>query len=577
MSRRYRPVVTRPVPARTALDSAMPALLRRIYAAREVTSAEALDTGLAGLVPVGAFAGLGPAVARLLEARLRGERVLIVGDFDADGATSTALLMRGLAALGFPAVDYLVPNRFETGYGLGPEVVELATLRQPGLLITVDNGIASVEGVAAANRRGIDVIVTDHHLPGDQLPDACALVNPNLPGEPFPHKHLAGVGVAFYLLAALARCLAERGEVDRAAPRQITAWLDLVALGTVADVVPLDHNNRILVAQGLQRIRAGRCSPGVLALLRAGGRDPTRASAADLGFAAGPRLNAAGRLTDMSVGIACLLTDDPVTAARLAGELDALNRERRLLEARMREEAETLVEALPVAASAQLPPALTLYRPDWHQGVVGLIAARIRERHHRPVVAFAPDGQGRLKGSARSVPALHIRDTLERVAVTCPGLIEGFGGHAMAAGLALREGALDAFTEAFSAAAGERLEPSQLRGELLTDGELTADELSLETAEMLEAAGPWGAGFEEPSFQGRFEVLAAREVGSGHLRLTLATPGGAGRVGAIAFGCPVPWPLPGETVELVYRLQVNAWQGRREAQVLVEHLQPPGP
>ncbi len=577
MSRRYRPVVTRPVPASIALDPALPALLRRIYAARDVPGDEALDTGLGGLVPVGRFAGLAPAVERLLEARRQDQRVLIVGDFDADGATSTALLVRGLGALGFREVDYLVPNRFETGYGLGPEVVALAAARQPRLLITVDNGIASVEGVAAARRRGIDVIVTDHHLPGDTLPDACALVNPNLPDEPFPHKHLAGVGVAFYLLAALARSLAERGEVAHTAPRQMTAWLDLVALGTVADVVPLDHNNRILVAQGLQRIRAGRCSPGVLALLRAGGRDPARACAADLGFAAGPRLNAAGRLTDMSVGIACLLADDPVIAARLAGELEALNRERRVLEARMREEAEALVEALPAAASERLPPALTLYRPDWHQGVVGLIAARIRERHHRPVVAFAPDGQGRLKGSARSVPGLHVRDTLERVAVTRPGLIEGFGGHAMAAGLTLREAALDDFTEAFSAAAGLRLDAAQLRGELLTDGELTAAELTLDTAELLEAAGPWGAGFEEPSFQGRFEVLAAREVGTGHLRLSLTTPCGTARIGAIAFGCPAPWPVTGELVEMVYRLQVNAWQGRREVQLLVEHLQPPGP
>lgn len=577
LSRRYRPVAARPVPATLPLEGDVPPLLQRIYAARGVHSATELDTGLAGLVPVGQFAGLVPAVERLVAARRRGERILIVGDFDADGATSTALLRRGFSALGFRAVDHLVPNRFETGYGLGPEVVALAAARRPGLLITVDNGISSIEGVAEARRRGIDVIVTDHHLPGEVLPEACALVNPNLPDEPFPHKHLAGVGVAFYLLAALAQALAASGEVDAAAPRRVADGLDLVALGTVADVVPLDRNNRILVAQGLRRIRAGRAAPGVLALLRAGGREPARAVAADLGFAAGPRLNAAGRLTDMAVGIACLLTDDPVAAARLAGELDALNRERRALEARMREEAEALVARLPAQTTERLPPALTLYHRDWHVGVVGLIASRIRERHDRPVVAFAPGEQGLLKGSARSVPGLHVRDALERVAVTRPGLIERFGGHAMAAGLSLREAALDEFTEAFTAVAGAWLDAGQLSGQLLTDGELDAGQLELDTAELLAAAGPWGAGFEEPSFHGRFEVRAAREVGSGHLRMELATPCGGARVGGIAFGCPAPWPVAGEQVDLVYRLQVNEWQGRRQPQLLVEHLQPPGP
>lgn len=576
VSRPPRPLRTHPVPENVALPAELPALLRRVYAARGIRSAADLDTGLGALVPVGRFQGLGPAVERLCHARRCDERIVIVGDFDADGATSAALLMRGLPALGFTRVSYLVPNRFEFGYGLGPEVVALAAERRPGLLITVDNGISSLAGVAEARRRGIDVIITDHHLPGDELPEACALVNPNLPDEPFPHKHLAGVGVAFYLLAALARALAARGDAPAEAPRRVVDWLDLVALGTVADVVPLDQNNRILVEQGLRRIRAGQASAGVLALLRAGGRDPARASSLDLGFAAGPRLNAAGRLTDMSQGIACLLADDPATAARLAGELDALNRERRELEARMREEAEAQVARLPRQQAESLPAALTLYQPDWHQGVVGLIASRIRERHHRPVLAFAPGEQGLLKGSGRSVPGLHLRDALDRVAVTRPGLIERFGGHAMAAGLSLRPEHLDAFAGAIAAEAARQLDSEQLAGSLVTDGELAPAELDAGTAVLLRDAGPWGQGFEEPSFHGHFEVLEAREVGSGHLRLRLATECGAARIGAIAFSCPQPWPEAGASVELVYRLQLNEWNGRSDPQLVVEHLQPPG-
>jgi single-stranded-DNA-specific exonuclease len=570
-----RPLRERPVPLDALLPESVPALLGRLYASRGVRGAQELDTGLAGLVPVSQFAGLVPAVARLLDAHRGGERIVIVGDFDADGATSSALLMRGLASLGFGQVSFLVPNRFEFGYGLGPEVVALAAARAPQLLITVDNGISSVEGVAEAARCGIDVIVTDHHLPGDELPRACALVNPNLPDEPFPHKNLAGVGVAFYLLAALARALAQARLVPAEAVRRVPEWLDLVALGTVADVVPLDHNNRILVEQGLRRIRAGQCSPGITALLRAGRRDPTQATSLDLGFAAGPRLNAAGRLTDMSVGIACLLADDAVEAARLAESLDVLNRERRELEGRMRGEAEAQVERLLASLPGALPAALTLFQADWHQGVVGLIAARIKERYHRPVIAFAPGEQGLLKGSARSVPGLHVRDVLDRVNVTRPGLIERFGGHAMAAGLSLRREHLDAFAAAFAAEAAARLDAELLAGSLVTDGVLPAAQMDLATAELLRTAGPWGQAFEEPSFHGSFEVLGVREVGSGHLRMQLVTRCGRARLGAIAFSCPEPWPAAGSLIELVYRLQVNEYGGRREVQLLVEHLQPP--
>ena len=570
-----RPFEAREVPDGTTLPDSLPALLRRLYAARGVRSARELDTGLSAMVPVSEFAGLSAAVERLRHAHRHDQRIVIVGDFDADGATSSALLMRGLAALGYRHASFLVPNRFEFGYGLGPEVVALAAERAPQLLITVDNGISSVAGVAEANRRGIDVIVTDHHLPGVELPDACALVNPNLPNEPFPHKHLAGVGVAFYLLAALTRRLVDTGEAPAECAKRLPEWLDLVALGTVADVVPLDHNNRILVEQGLRRIRAGRCAPGITALLRAGRRDPAQAISTDLGFAAGPRLNAAGRLTDMSIGVACLLADDQATAAHLAGKLEALNLERRALEARMREEAQAQVERLAAGLSGELPPALTLFEPDWHQGVVGLIASRIKELHHRPVIAFAPGEQGLLKGSARSVPGLHIRDVLDRVSVIHPGLIERFGGHAMAAGLSLQADRLGAFAEAFAAEAAAHLDVSLLAGRLVTDGELEPGLLDVATAELLRAAGPWGQAFEEPSFHGRFRVLTAREVGTGHLRMQLASACNRTRVGAIAFALPQPWPEPGAQVELVYRLQVNDYAGRREAQLLVEHLQAP--
>ena len=570
---KVRPIVSREAVVPDALAGHVPPLLARLYAARGVRAAAELDTSLSRLVPVGAFAALPAAVERLRRARRDGERIVIVGDYDADGATSTALLMRVLPVLGFGAVDFVIPNRFDYGYGLSPEAVTLAARAAPDLIVTVDNGISSHAGVDAARERGIDVLVTDHHLPGDTLPAACALVNPNIAGEPFPHKSLAGVGVVFYLLAALLRALVDDGEVDAGAQSHLTAALDLVALGTVADVVPLDHNNRILVEQGLRRIRAGHASPGVHALLAVAGREPARATAADLGFAAGPRLNAAGRLDDMTVGIRCLLASDHAEAMRLASGLDALNRERRTLEARMRDEAEAHVARL-AADEYPLPAGLTLYREDWHQGVVGLVASRMRERHHRPVFAFAPGDGGMLKGSGRSVPGLHLRDALDRVAVTHPGLVAKFGGHAMAAGLSLDATRLQTFRDAFAAEAERWLSPEVLAGTLCTDGALDPEALDLDTAELLRDAGPWGQHFDEPLFHGEFRVHEAREVGRGHLKMTLSPADAPRPVPAIAFGWPEPWPDTGARLVVVYRLQVNEWQGRRSVQLLVEHLQP---
>jgi len=498
-----------------------------------------------------------------------------VGDFDADGATSTALMLRCLRAMGARSVDYLVPNRFEFGYGLTPEIVALAKARAPDLLVTVDNGISSLAGVAAARAQGIRVLVTDHHLPGSELPAADAIVNPNLPGDPFPSKNLAGVGVAFYVLAALRARLRTRGwfaEQGLSEPR-MADFLDLVALGTVADVVPLDRNNRILVAQGLALIRSGRGCPGVRALLQVAGRCVEEAVASDLGFAAGPRLNAAGRLQDMGIGIECLVADAPGRALALARELDALNRERRVLEEQMQEEALRLVEGVGAAYSGSgLPHGVCLYESGWHQGVIGILAARIKERYHRPVIAFADAGEGMLKGSARSIPGLHIRDLLDGIATRRPGVIERFGGHAMAAGLSLPKANLGAFKAAFEEAAAHTLGSELLCTEVWSDGALEPSELNLATAEALRRGGPWGQGFPEPLFDGRFRVVGWRRVGERHLKLQLEPQaGGRRRVEAIAFNKADEAPR-GDLWHLVYRLDVNSYQGRRRPQLMVDHL-----
>jgi single-stranded-DNA-specific exonuclease len=546
-------------------------LLGRLYAARGVRAAGELSLGLGGLIPVGRFAGLAAAVDLLCRHREAGSRILVVGDFDADGATSTAVLLRGLRALDFPAVDFLVPNRFEFGYGLSPELVAVARERQPGLIVTVDNGVSSVEGVAAARAAGIDVLVTDHHLPPSTLPAANAIANPSLADEPFPDTCLAGVGVAFYLIAALGRRLSAPGRA-----REIAAGLlDLVALGTVADVVPLSVNNRILVEQGLRRIRSGRCAPGVTALLEAGRRVPARAVASDLGFAAGPRLNAAGRIEDMSIGIRCLLTDDAAEARRLAARLDELNLTRRDIEADMQATALAAVERLRAGGTDGLPPGLTLHAADWHAGVVGLVASRVKDAVHRPVVAFAPDGPDRWKGSARSIPGFHIRDALAEVERREPGLIERFGGHAMAAGLSLERTRLETFRETFEAVARDALTPEHLLRVLLTDGELRPEDLNLDTAERLRSAGPWGQDFPEPLFDGEFTLEHVRVMKDVHLKLTVRAGGQGQPLEAVAFNqaAALASDRPAR-LRLVYRPDVNIYRGLSSLQLIVQHLEP---
>jgi len=547
-------------------------VLRRIYAARAVETADDLDTSLARLIPPAELGGLPAAVTLLQDAMTRRQRIVIVGDFDADGATSCALCLRALRAMGAGQVHYLVPNRFEYGYGLTPEIVKVAAALQPDLIVTVDNGISSVDGVAAAKQQGIRVLITDHHLPGEQLPAADAIVNPNLAGENFPSKHLAGVGVAFYVMLALRARLREQGWFEKEAIPEpnLAQYLDLVALGTVADVVPLDRNNRILVQQGIQRMRAGHCAPGIRAMLEAGGRSLSRIVAADLGFVVGPRLNAAGRLDDMSVGIECLLTDDAAAADQMAARLDALNRERKEIESDMQARALAAIAGLKLD-DKRLPVGLCLYDPDWHQGVIGILAARIKERFHRPVIAFARSGPGELKGSARSVTGLHIRDALDAVAARHPDLITKFGGHAMAAGLSLPKDHYPAFAAAFDEEVSRHLSRDDLSGVIYSDGELSGQELSLETAQLLRDASPWGQGFPAPLFDGDFNVVSHRVVGQRHLKMTLTPERGGSQIDAIAFNTEV---LPGgrQQVHLAYRLDVNEFRGIVSPQLIVEHM-----
>ena len=559
-------------------------VLARAYAARGVTAAAELSPSLERLLPVGTLDHVGAAVELLLAHRARAGRVLVIGDFDADGATSTALIVRALRAWGYGAVDFLVPNRFQFGYGLTPEIVELAATRAPTLIVTVDNGISSLAGVATARDRGIDVLVTDHHLPGRELPAANVIVNPNLADAAFGSRALAGVGVAFYVMAALHRELERRGLLPagvagNGGPPTPATLLDLVALGTVADLVPLDANNRVLVAQGLRRIRAGRCVPGIRALLELGGRQPEGITAADLGFAVGPRLNAAGRLDDMSIGIRCLLADSPAEAQALAARLDQLNQERRAIETRMQEQALAAVRSLRDAAGLQGPRrhGLCLFDPGWHQGVVGLVASRIKDHVRRPVVAFADAGEGLLRGSARSVAGVHVRDVLDAIATREPGLLAKFGGHAMAAGLSLAAADLDRFARAFDAEVARWQAGGSLADRVETDGELALEEICLDTAQAVREGGPWGQAFPEPSFDGRFAIRRTRVVGEKHLKMWVEVEGARRSFDAIAFnyfqGREAGAPLPGGA-RLVYRLDVNEWQGERRLQLLVDHLLP---
>jgi single-stranded-DNA-specific exonuclease len=565
--------IVRRTAAVAPLGGARHPVLERVYAARGVRSAAELDHSLGRMLPVGTLEGIGAAVELLLRHRAGG-RVLVIGDFDADGATSSALVVRALRGCGFAQADFLVPNRFQFGYGLTPEIVALASARAPTLIVTVDNGISSNAGVAAARERGIDVLITDHHLAGERLPDANVIVNPNLPDSRFGSRALAGVGVAFYVMAALQRALVSAGLVAAGAGG-VAQLLDLVALGTVADVVPLDANNRVLVAQGLQRIRAARCVPGIRALLAVAGRTATDLTAADLAFGVAPRLNAAGRLDDMTIGIQCLLTDDEATARRLAAQLDALNEERRAIEARMQHEARGAVRHLEDGSAQR--SGVCLFDDSWHQGVVGLVAGRMKERVRRPVVAFACADDGLLRGSARSVAGIHIRDVLDAIAVRHPQLISRFGGHAMAAGLTLERARLDEFARAFDAEVARCLAGAPPADAIETDGELTVSEIALETAEALRAGGPWGQAFPEPSFDGLFSVKEARVVGDRHLKMWVEVARSGRTFDAIAFNHiedGAQFAAPAGIRELVYRLEVNEYQGERRLQLLVDHLLP---
>ncbi|UXO69164.1 single-stranded-DNA-specific exonuclease RecJ [Pantoea dispersa] len=557
------------------LPDDLPPLLRRLYLQRGVKDAAELERGAKFLLPWQSLGGIERAVTLLHQMLQQQRRIVVVGDFDADGATSTALTVLALRSMG-GNVDYLVPNRFEDGYGLSPEVVEQARARGAELILTVDNGISSLAGVDTAHQHGIPVLITDHHLPGETLPAAEAIVNPNLSDSAFPSRSLAGVGVAFYLMLALRAHLRQQNWFsDGRSEPNLAELLDLVALGTVADVVPLDANNRILVWQGLSRIRAGKCRAGIRALLEIANRDARQLAASDLGFAVGPRLNAAGRLDDMSVGVALLLTEDIAQARMLASELDALNQTRKEIEQGMKSEALALCDELE-RQHRDLPLGLAFYHPEWHQGVVGILASRLKERFHRPVIAFAPAGDGTLKGSGRSIAGLHLRDALERIDTLYPGLIIKFGGHAMAAGLSLEEAKYNEFRQRFAALIDEWLEGEALQGVMWSDGELHAQEFTLHTAEMLREAGPWGQAFPEPVFDGQFKLLQQRLVGERHLKVMVEPLGGGPLLDGIAFNVDTSlWPDSSvRQVQLAYKLDINEYRGNRSVQLIIDHIWP---
>ncbi len=549
-------------------------VLRRVFASRQVSPAE-LDVSLAAMIPVGRLPGAGEAAELLAEARQQQDPVMVLGDFDADGATATALMMTCLRGFGFNHVSYLVPDRFRYGYGLSPEIAELAAQQKPALIVTVDNGISSREGVERCRRLGIKVIVTDHHLPGSELPRAQIIVNPNLPDSGFPSKNLCGVGVAFYVAAALGRRLADQGLIDAGEARQVCAdCLDLVALGTVADLVALDRNNRVLIAQGLRRIRAGRVRPGIQALFDCAGRQTADVSTGDLAFAIAPRLNAAGRLTHMSLGIDCLLAGEAQQAARLARRLDQLNAERRELQTRMQDQAERHLEALEDWMTGLRPGGYCLYNADWHQGIVGLVASRIRERVNGPVIAFAPGDNGMLKGSARSINGINVRDVIAAISIKQPGLVEKFGGHAMAAGITLAQERLESFREAFDEEISRYSEEIGRPDITWTDGGLSSEDFSLDLAELIRRSGPWGQGFPEPVFDNQFEIVDQRVVGGHHLKLELRPLSGRETVDAIAFNQEeLPTPSTDVCPTLIYRLDVNIFRQQRSHQLVVEHIQ----
>ncbi|MBB71997.1 MAG: single-stranded-DNA-specific exonuclease RecJ [Legionellales bacterium] len=549
-------------------------ILQRIYSARGITQPDELAHGLENLLPYSELMDIDKAVDCLYNAIKDNKRIMIVGDFDADGATSSCVAMTALKRFGAQHVNYIVPNRFEYGYGLTPEIIKEAESWQPDLLVTVDNGISSIDGVAYAKSKAMQVVITDHHLQGAELPDADAIVNPNRHGDPFLSKNLAGVGVIFYVMLALRAKLRDVDWfVSQAIPEpNMAELLDLVALGTVADVVPLDSNNRILVQQGLRRIRAGKCRPGIVALLEIGKRKLSSVVAADLAFAVAPRLNAAGRLDDMSHGIECLLSTDDKQARMLASELDSLNTERKSIETDMQKQALKAIDAVHVDATT-VPMGLCLFEENWHQGVIGIVAARIKERVHRPVIAFANADDGFIKGSARSIPGLHIRDVLDEVATREPGLIDKFGGHAMAAGLTLLKANLPTFKQRFAEVVGEHVTDDILASTVYSDGELSKKEFNAAFADMLRDAGPWGQAFPEPMFDGLFTVVQQRLVGAKHLKLTLKKEDRV--LDAIAFNVDLNlWPNHrAQRINAAYKLDVNEYRGQRSVQLILDYFE----
>ena len=549
-------------------------VLKRVFVARGITSESELALGLDRLLPAKMLSGADEAAVLLHQVIAAGGKILIVGDFDTDGATSCALAVRALKMMGAEQVDYLVPNRFGFGYGLSPAIVEEALKRNPDLLVTVDNGISSIDGVAAAVAAGVPVLVTDHHLPGDELPAAAVLVNPQLPDDSFPSKNLAGVGVIFYVMLALRAHLRSLDWFSQNCLPEpnLAELLDLVALGTVADVVPLDHNNRIMVHQGLQRIRAGRGCAGISAIIEVANRSQSRLTATDLGFAVAPRLNAAGRLDDMSLGIECLLAERPQAARAMAKQLDELNHSRRHIEGEMVDQAMAGLSDILEQQESELPVGLCIYRREWHQGVVGILASRIREHFHRPVIGFAPAQDGLIKGSARSVPGLHLRDLLAEIDLKYPGMIVRFGGHAMAAGLTLHEDCFERFSQAFDLETQRHLGAADLFGVIRSDGALKPEEFTLELAELLRRASPWGQGFLEPRFDGEFSIRSRRIVGKRHLKLELVPDGTDDSIAAIAFNQTDAFPECGK-IYIAYRLDINQFRGTGTVQLVIENIQ----
>ncbi|TOA72941.1 single-stranded-DNA-specific exonuclease RecJ [Vibrio parahaemolyticus] len=571
----------RPEPDLSLLPDSIPPILKRIYINRGITDIAQLETSARGLHSYQKLGGIEQAVELLFQAIQEQKRIIVVGDFDADGATSSALSVLALRMLGSNNVDYLVPNRFEDGYGLSPEVVDQALELGAEMIMTVDNGVSSIEGVRYAKENGITVLVTDHHLPGQVLPEVDAMVNPNLDSCAFPSKALAGVGVAFYLMMALCVHMRKHNWFAQQGMQEpkLMELIDLVALGTVADVVPLDENNRILVHQGLQRIRAGKARPGIQALIEVAKRDARRLVASDFGFALGPRINAAGRLDDMSFGVELLMCNNIHAARRMASELDGLNQTRKEIEEGMKQEAMAFCERLQFGENSELPYGLSLFQRDWHQGVIGILASRIKEKFHRPVIAFADGGEGTIKGSCRSIPGLHMRDALDFIDTQNPGLIIKFGGHAMAAGLTIKEQDFERFSRLFDEVVKNELDEAALKGVILTDGELKPEEFSMHIAEQLRAGGPFGQAFPEPIFDGEFNVLHQKLVGEKHLKLMLE-PLYKGHptnvmIDGIAFNVDLRrWPDASvKTVRLAYKLDVNEFRGNQSLQLMIDHIE----